>query len=205
MRTAALPDDRAAVAAALRDLACELLVIIGGASVGEHDVVKPALAELGLDLVVDGVAVRPGKPTWFGQIGDGRRVLGLPGNPVSAMVCAELFAVPILATMAGRGVRHAVAARAPRRRAPRHRPARTIFARGAGGAMRRANSWPTPPRTRIRRWCRSSPPPPPSSAAPPTPPAPQPEPASTPSSSTGRTAELDGYGGAGGFEPTMGF
>ena len=105
-----LPDDRAAVGAALREVACDLLVTIGGASVGDHDVVKPALRDLGLDMVVEGVAVRPGKPSWFGVFGDGRRVLGLPGNPVSAMVCAELFAAPIVAALEG-----AAPAAAPRR------------------------------------------------------------------------------------------
>lgn len=100
-RCDALPDDRAAVAAALADTACDLLVTIGGASVGDHDIVKPALRDLGLDMVVEGVAVRPGKPVWFGVLPDGRRVLGLPGNPVSAMVCAELFAGPIVAALKG--------------------------------------------------------------------------------------------------------
>ena len=96
-----LPDDRAAVAGALCAVACDLLVTIGGASVGDHDVVKPACRDLGLAMIVEGVAVRPGKPTWFGRFGDGRRVLGLPGNPVSAMVCAELFAAPVIAAMQG--------------------------------------------------------------------------------------------------------
>ena len=97
----ALPDDRAVVSAALARVDCDLLVTIGGASVGDHDVVKPALRDLGLEMIVEGVSVRPGKPTWFGRLGEGTRVLGLPGNPVSAMVCAELFAAPILAAMAG--------------------------------------------------------------------------------------------------------
>jgi len=69
----------------------DLVVTIGGASVGDHDVVKPALAGLGLKLLVESVAMRPGKPTWFGRLADGRRVLGLAGNPASAMVGAELF------------------------------------------------------------------------------------------------------------------
>lgn len=107
----ALPDDLPAVTAALRDVDSDLLVTIGGASVGDHDVVKPALAALGLELVVEGVAVRPGKPTWFGVLPDGRRVLGLPGNPVSAMVCAELFGTDVIAVMHGvtstAGTRHA--------------------------------------------------------------------------------------------------
>ena len=106
-----LPDDLPAVTATLRDVDCDLLVTIGGASVGDHDVVKPALAALEIDMVVDGVAVRPGKPTWFGVLPDGRRVLGLPGNPVSAMVCAELFATGVLAALEG------AAHREPRMRA----------------------------------------------------------------------------------------
>ena len=94
-------DDVAATAAAVRDVACDLVVTLGGASVGDHDLVKPAMATLGLALAVESVAVRPGKPTWFGTLADGRAVLGLPGNPASSMVCAELFLKPILRTMMG--------------------------------------------------------------------------------------------------------
>lgn len=110
VRRDALPDDRAAVTAAvtaaLADLDCDLLVTIGGASVGDHDLVKPALRDIGLEMVVEGVAVRPGKPVWFGVLpgadaGRSRLVLGLPGNPVSAMVCAELFATAIVAAIQG--------------------------------------------------------------------------------------------------------
>lgn len=96
-----LRDDRDAVINDLGQVDCDLLVTIGGASVGDHDVVKPALAALELDLIVEGVNVRPGKPTWFGLLEDGRRVLGLPGNPVSAMVCAELFGADLIAAMEG--------------------------------------------------------------------------------------------------------
>lgn len=130
-----LPDDLAAVTAALRDIGCDLLVTVGGASVGDHDVVKPAFAALGIDMVVNGVAVRPGKPTWFGVLPDGRCVLGLPGNPVSAMVCAELFGTGVLAAL--EGSRH----REPRMRArlgaplpangPREHFARASIARDA--------------------------------------------------------------------------
>ncbi|HEX3917271.1 MAG TPA: gephyrin-like molybdotransferase Glp [Caulobacteraceae bacterium] len=94
-------DDRAATVAAVRGADCDLVVTVGGASVGDHDLVKPALAELGLELAVEGVNVRPGRPTWFGALADGRRVLGLPGNPASALVCAELFLRPLLAAMQG--------------------------------------------------------------------------------------------------------
>lgn len=76
---------------ALKKADADLIVTIGGASVGDHDLVKPALAKLGLDLAFDGIKVRPGKPTAFGQLKDGRRVLSLPGNPASAFVMAQLM------------------------------------------------------------------------------------------------------------------
>ena len=70
-------------------------VTIGGASVGDHDHVPDAFAELGFETVFSRIAVKPGKPTWFAQR-DKQRVLGLPGNPASAMVCAYLFLAPLL-------------------------------------------------------------------------------------------------------------
>ena len=94
-------DDAADIAAAVEDARFDLLVTLGGASVGDHDLVKPALSRLGLQLEVESVAIRPGKPTWFGFLGDGRRVLGLPGNPASAMVCAELFLRPLVMALQG--------------------------------------------------------------------------------------------------------
>ena len=95
-------DTLVALVAAVEGLDVDLLVTVGGASVGDHDLVKPALARLGLVLVVDTVKVRPGKPVWFGTLGQGLRVLGLPGNPASALVCAELFLRSLLAAMQGR-------------------------------------------------------------------------------------------------------
>ncbi len=100
-RLSAQADDAAAIAAAVAPVEADLIVTIGGASVGDHDLVKPALMTLGLDLAVETIALRPGKPTWFGALGDGRRVLGLPGNPASALVCAELFLRPLLAALTG--------------------------------------------------------------------------------------------------------
>lgn len=94
-------DDIAATVKAVRDEACDLLITVGGASVGDYDLVKPALRELGLEMAVESVNLRPGKPTWFGKLADGRRVLGLPGNPASALVCAELFLKPLLLAMQG--------------------------------------------------------------------------------------------------------
>ena len=106
-------DDAVATARAVAGAACDLIVTIGGASVGDHDLVKPALARLGLELIVESVAVRPGKPTWFGVLADGRLVLGLAGNPASALVGAELFLKPLLARMLGADpALHLVAARA---------------------------------------------------------------------------------------------
>jgi molybdopterin molybdotransferase len=94
-------DDEGAIAEMVARASGELVVTLGGASVGDHDLVKPALARLGLQLAVESVAVRPGKPTWFGVLADGKLVLGLPGNPASAMVCAELFLRPLLAALQG--------------------------------------------------------------------------------------------------------
>ena len=75
--------------------------ICGGVSVGEHDHVRPCLEELGAEQVFWGVALRPGKPTWFGIAPGGGLVFGLPGNPVSAMVTFILFARPALLAMQG--------------------------------------------------------------------------------------------------------
>ena len=96
-------DDPGAIAvAAEQGLAdSELLLVLGGASVGDHDHAKPALLRLGLRMAVDKVAVRPGKPTWFGTTPLGP-VLGLPGNPASALVCACLFLRPLIEAMLGR-------------------------------------------------------------------------------------------------------
>jgi len=79
----------------------DLLVTTGGASVGEHDLVQSALGEIGLALDFWKIAMRPGKPLMFGKLG-ATPLLGLPGNPVSTMVCSLLFLAPILAKMLGR-------------------------------------------------------------------------------------------------------
>lgn len=100
-RARPVKDDMAATVAALREADGDLIVTIGGASVGDHDLVRGAAEALGLDMKVASVAVRPGKPTFFGVLADGRRLLGLPGNPASAMVCAELFLKPMIAAYQG--------------------------------------------------------------------------------------------------------
>jgi molybdopterin molybdotransferase len=98
---ASVGDDEEATARAVAEGGGDLVVTLGGASVGDHDLVKPALRRLGLVLAVESVAVRPGKPTWFGSLADGRKVLGLPGNPASALVCAELFLRPLVRALLG--------------------------------------------------------------------------------------------------------
>lgn len=68
----------------------DIIVPVGGASVGDHDYMREAFKQCGLTSIFEKVAVRPGKPTWFGTMGT-QVVLGLPGNPASATVCAHLF------------------------------------------------------------------------------------------------------------------
>lgn len=97
-----VPDDAEATRAALAEAlaVADVVCVSGGVSVGPHDHVKAALAELGVEERFWGVRLKPGKPTWFGACG---RVLvfGLPGNPVSAMVTFHLFARPALRRLAG--------------------------------------------------------------------------------------------------------
>jgi molybdopterin molybdotransferase len=96
-----VPDDYDATLRAIEDaLSNDVVVVTGGVSVGPHDHVKPALEALGVEQVFWGVALRPGKPTWFG-VKDGSLVFGLPGNPVSAMVTFHLFVRPALAALMG--------------------------------------------------------------------------------------------------------
>ncbi len=78
-----------------------MLVTTGGASVGDYDLVQRGLKAEGLELSFWRVALRPGRPMMNGRLG-GMHVLGLPGNPVSAYVCAFLFLVPLLRRLAGR-------------------------------------------------------------------------------------------------------
>ncbi|MGO1117506.1 molybdopterin molybdotransferase MoeA [Rhodovibrionaceae bacterium A322] len=78
----------------------DILVTTGGASVGEHDLIQEVLGEKGLELDFWRIAMRPGKPLMFGSLGQ-TPLLGLPGNPVSTLVCAILFLQPVLARMLG--------------------------------------------------------------------------------------------------------
>jgi molybdopterin molybdotransferase len=102
-RLSAVADEEAAHREALaRGLEADVLVTSGGVSVGPHDLVRDVGAELGIEEVFWRVAVKPGKPLWFGVRG-GTLVFGLPGNPVSSLVCFELFVRP--AVLALQGVR----------------------------------------------------------------------------------------------------
>lgn len=85
----------------------DVVVVTGGASVGEKDFAKAPFEPLGLELVFSKVAIKPGKPVWMGRIGD-RLVLGLPGNPSSALVTARLLLAPLLALMQGRALEDAL-------------------------------------------------------------------------------------------------
>jgi molybdopterin molybdotransferase len=89
-----------------RGLTADMLVLSGGVSAGKFDLVPQVLAELGVETVFHKIALRPGKPLWFGvKKASGRTVLvfGLPGNPVSSLVCFELFVRPAIAALSGRG------------------------------------------------------------------------------------------------------
>jgi molybdopterin molybdotransferase len=90
--------ERAIVTA--RESGADLLVTLGGASVGEHDLVQSALTRQGMDLGFWRVALRPGKPLMHGRLGP-MLLLGLPGNPVSSIVCAILFVVPAIRALVG--------------------------------------------------------------------------------------------------------
>jgi molybdopterin molybdotransferase len=85
---------------AARAAGADILVTLGGASVGEHDLVQKALARQGMDLGFWRVALRPGKPLMHGRLGS-TLLLGLPGNPVSSLVCAVLFLVPAIRALLG--------------------------------------------------------------------------------------------------------
>lgn len=94
-------DDPAALDGLIRAAeGADILVTSGGASVGEHDLVQAALAGRGMALEFWKIAMRPGKPLMFGRIG-ATAVLGLPGNPVSSLVCATIFLRPAIARLQG--------------------------------------------------------------------------------------------------------
>jgi molybdopterin molybdotransferase len=102
-RRAVLPDDQAIAGETIDEARdADLLLFIGGASVGDRDVLRAAVEALGATILFDRIAVQPGKPSWHARFSDGRLLLGLPGNPVSAFVCAHLLLEPLLAALLAR-------------------------------------------------------------------------------------------------------
>jgi molybdopterin molybdotransferase len=81
----------------------DLIITIGGASVGDHDLVAPVASEMGLEQSFYKVAMRPGKPLMAGRMGS-TAMIGLPGNPVSAMICGTIFVAPVVRKMLGLGI-----------------------------------------------------------------------------------------------------
>ena len=104
-----VPDDLAKIEQSIRNVAAsdaDILITLGGASVGDHDLVHKALINCGVDLGFYKIAMRPGKPLMFGTLArDSKKpllVLGLPGNPVSSLVCSYVFLAPLVARLAGK-------------------------------------------------------------------------------------------------------
>ncbi|TPJ76722.1 gephyrin-like molybdotransferase Glp [Mesorhizobium sp. B2-6-2] len=97
-------DRREAIAALVRkavEANADVIVTLGGASVGDHDLVHGVLTGEGMQLDFWKIAMRPGKPLMFGRLGN-VRCIGLPGNPVASIVCSQLFLKPLLARLGGR-------------------------------------------------------------------------------------------------------
>jgi molybdopterin molybdotransferase len=88
-----------------RDSGADILITTGGASVGDHDLVKQSLEAVGVKMAFWRIAMRPGKPMMHGRLGT-MRVIGLPGNPVSSYVCGFLFLVPLIRSLLGRSTIH---------------------------------------------------------------------------------------------------
>ena len=97
---AILPDQLDLISGAIATIDADIIVTIGGASVGDHDLIRPAIEAAGGTIDFWRIALRPGKPMLAGRIGS-TVILGLPGNPVSAFVTAHLFLRPLIATLAG--------------------------------------------------------------------------------------------------------
>ncbi|MBR9842124.1 MAG: molybdopterin molybdotransferase MoeA [Rhodobacteraceae bacterium] len=91
----------------------DLVLTIGGASVGDHDLVGTVAADLGMEQSFYKIAMRPGKPLMAGRMASGAMMIGLPGNPVSAMVCGHVFVAPVIRALLGLPTAPAAEARAP--------------------------------------------------------------------------------------------
>jgi molybdopterin molybdotransferase len=88
-----------------REANADVLITTGGASVGDHDLVKESLEAEGVAMAFWKIAMRPGKPMMHGRLG-AMRVIGLPGNPVSSYICGLLFLVPLIRALSGAAVLH---------------------------------------------------------------------------------------------------
>jgi molybdopterin molybdotransferase len=98
-----IPDDEGLIRSAIDSAIgawADIIVTLGGASVGDHDFIRPVLSILGVTLDFWQIAMRPGKPLMYGKLGK-THILGLPGNPVSSLVCGQLFLAPLIAAMSG--------------------------------------------------------------------------------------------------------
>lgn len=91
----------------------DLVITIGGASVGDHDLVGKVAGDLGMERSFYKIAMRPGKPLMAGRLASGAMMVGLPGNPVSAMVCGTVFVAPVIRAMLGLGATAQPALSAP--------------------------------------------------------------------------------------------
>jgi molybdopterin molybdotransferase len=117
--------------------AADILVTVGGASVGERDLVSAALRSEGMELDFWKIAMRPGKPLLYGRLGN-QRVLGVPGNPVAALICGLVFLVPMLRRLLGlsevaRAPREAVLGQTLEANGPREHYMRAASTWGPGG------------------------------------------------------------------------
>ena len=111
-----------------RGLEYDVLLVSGGTSVGVHDYVRPTIEALGAQMLFWRVAMKPGHPVAFGKIGE-KIIFGLPGNPVSSMVCFEEFVVPALRRMMGHARTHRRTIEARMTHNVKHQPGRTEFIR----------------------------------------------------------------------------
>ena len=128
--TAHVPDDLDAATQAMRDAIAnaDLVLTSGGVSVGDHDVVKAAMAAAGVQTHFWKIAVKPGKPVVFGTAGT-TAVIGLPGNPASSFVTFLLFVQPLIRCLLGDVAPYPQTTRGVLQRAVRHRPGRVEFLR----------------------------------------------------------------------------
>ena len=111
-----------------RGLEYDVLLVSGGTSVGVHDYVRPTIEALGAQMLFWRVSMKPGHPVAFGKVGE-KIIFGLPGNPVSSMVCFEEFVVPALRRMMGHARTHRRTIEARMTHNVKHQPGRTEFIR----------------------------------------------------------------------------